>query len=54
MTVLEATVEIIKATLNGATASAPQLITIDSTRAAFLQGIEDLYKKLKELEKKES
>lgn len=54
MTVLEATVEIVKATLNGASASAPLLLTVNKDREVFLKGIEEVYKKLKELEKKES
>lgn len=52
MTVLEATVEIAKSVLitNGA-GSSHYLITDEENKKKLLKGIEDIYKKLAELEK---
>ncbi|MGA2624982.1 MAG: hypothetical protein ABSF91_14075 [Bacteroidota bacterium] len=53
MSALEATVEIVKASLitgGASTASIFTLITEPTMRKNFLQGIEELYKKLQALE----
>jgi hypothetical protein len=53
MTILEATVEITKASFSqgaASTFSGSQVLIHDKTREAFLKGIEELYSKLKEME----
>lgn len=54
MTILEATVEITKAVAgSNVTAHHDYLLTVENSRKEFLAGIEALYKKLDELDKKE-
>jgi len=52
MTILEATVEIVKAALSTNTGAGISSLTNDKFRPDLIKGIDEVYNKLKELESK--